>query len=76
MFTDYMMIAIIIISIALIAVVMIQGQTSGGLGSVFGGTDIYRTRRGIEKTLFNATFALAGLLLLFCLLTVMLQNRF
>ena len=76
LFTDYMMIAIIIVSISLIAIVIVQGQTSGGLGSVFGGTDIYRTRRGIEKSLFNATFALAGLLLLLCLSTVMLQNSF
>ncbi|MBV7337817.1 preprotein translocase subunit SecG [Chloroflexi bacterium TSY] len=74
-FTDYMMVAIIIVAIALMAIVLIQGQTSSGLGSVFGGTDIYRTRRGIEKTLFNATFILAGVFLLLCLLTVMLQNR-
>jgi len=76
LFTDFLMIAIIILAIALIAIILIQGQTSSGLGSVFGGTDIYRTRRGIEKTLFNVTFLLAGLFLLFCLLTVMLQTRF
>lgn len=74
-FTDFLMIAIIIVALALSGVVMIQGQTSGGLGSVFGGTDIYRTRRGIEKTLYNSTFVLAGVLLLLCLLTVMLQSR-
>ncbi len=74
--SSFMMIAIIIMSIALIGIVLVQGQTSSGLGSVFGGTDIYRTRRGMEKTLFNGTFLLAGLLLLFCLLTVMLQSRF
>lgn len=73
--TSFLMLAIIILAIALIGVVLIQGQTSSGLGSVFGGTDIYRTRRGIEKTLFNTTFLLAGLLLFFCLLTVMLQSR-
>ena len=75
-FTSYLMIAIIILAIALIGVIMIQGQSSGGLGSVFGGTDIYRTRRGIERTLFNVTFVLAGIFLFLSLLTVMLQNRF
>ncbi|MCB0086062.1 MAG: preprotein translocase subunit SecG [Caldilineaceae bacterium] len=75
-FTSYLMIAIIILGIALIGVIMIQGQSSGGLGSVFGGTDIYRTRRGIERTLFNVTFILAGIFLFLSLLTVMLQNRF
>lgn len=74
-FTDYMMVAIIIVAVALMAIILIQGQTSSGLGSVFGGTDIYRTRRGIEKTLFNATFILAGVFLLLCVLTVMLQNH-
>ncbi len=69
-FSGYLMIATIIVAIALIAVVLIQGQTSSGLGSVFGGTDIYRTRRGMEKTLFNVTFALAGLFLLLSFLAV------
>ena len=41
----FMMLATNIIALALISVVMIQGQTSAGLGSVFGGSDIYRTRR-------------------------------
>ena len=62
-FAGYLMIAADIVAIALIAVVLIQGQSSSGLGSVFGGTDIYRTRRGIEKTLFNITFLLAGIFL-------------
>ncbi|MCB0133127.1 MAG: preprotein translocase subunit SecG, partial [Caldilineaceae bacterium] len=53
-FAGYLMIATSIVAVALIAVVIVQGQTSGGLGSVFGGTDIYRTRRGMEKTLYNA----------------------
>lgn len=73
--TDFLSIAIIVLSIALIAIVLIQGQTSSGLGSVFGGTDIYRTRRGMEKTLFNATFVVAGLFLFLCLITVMISGR-
>ena len=42
----FMMIAMIIIAFALIAVVLVQGHTDSGIGSVFGGSDIYRTRRG------------------------------
>ena len=72
-FIDYMMIATNVIAISLIAIVLIQGQTSSGLGSVFGGSDIYRTRRGMEKTLFNITFMLAGLFMLFSLVTVMIE---
>jgi preprotein translocase subunit SecG len=72
-FAGYLMIAADIVAIALIAVVMIQGQSSSGLGSVFGGTDIYRTRRGIEKTLFNITFLLAGVFALLSLLAVIFE---
>jgi preprotein translocase subunit SecG len=69
-FGSFMMIASNIVALALIAVILIQGQTSGGLGSAFGGTDIYRTRRGIEKTLYNLTFALAAVFAVFALITV------
>jgi preprotein translocase subunit SecG len=69
-FAGYMMIASNIVAFALISVVLIQGQTGGGLGSAFGGTDIYRTRRGMEKSLFNITFILAGVYGLFAFITV------
>jgi len=70
--TTFLMIAMNIVAIALISVVVIQGQTGAGLGSVFGGSDIYRTRRGIEKTLWQLTFVLTAVFLLLCLVTVML----
>jgi len=66
----FMMIAMIIIALALIAVVLVQGHTNSGIGSVFGGSDIYRTRRGMEKTLFNVTFLLAGIFFVLALVTV------
>ncbi len=64
------MIAMIIIALALIVVVLVQGHTDTGIGSVFGGSDIYRTRRGMEKTLFNVTFLLAGIFFVLALITV------
>jgi preprotein translocase subunit SecG len=67
------MIATIIIAIALVGVVLLQGQ-SGGLGSAFGGdANIYRTRRGVEKTLYNMTIILASLFLFLSLLSVAVQ---
>ncbi len=69
----FLMIAANIVALALISVVMIQGQTSAGLGSMFGGSDIYRSRRGMEKTLYNATFVLAGLYFVLSLLSVGLE---
>lgn len=69
-FVSFLMIASMIIGVALTAVVLVQGHSTGGLGSVFGGSDIYRTRRGMEKTLFNLTFLLAGIFFLLSLLAV------
>lgn len=53
---------------ALIAVVLLQVR-GGGLGGIFGQADtVYRTRRGIEKTLFNLTIVLAVLFIAVALL--------
>jgi preprotein translocase subunit SecG len=59
-FQPYIQIIQIIISIALIAIILVQAQGQGGLGGIFGGdSTVYRTRRGVEKTLFNVTIGLA-----------------
>jgi len=64
----YLNIVQIIISVALVAVILLQVR-SGGLGGVFGGTDtaVYKTRRGVERTLFNIT---VGLSVVFFVITV------
>ena len=51
----------IIISITLIMIILLQAKGSGGLGGIFGGAESsgFRTRRGIEKTLFRFTILLA-----------------
>jgi len=69
-FVSFLMIATIIIAIALSTIVLIQASGASGLGSAFGGSDIYRTRRGMEKTLYNLTFLLAGVFFLLSLLAV------
>jgi preprotein translocase subunit SecG len=49
----------IIVSVALIAVILLQAKGSG-LGGIFGGdSSIYKTRRGVEKTLHQATIGLS-----------------
>ena len=61
--------AMILVSVVLTTMILLQAK-GGGLGSAFGGdnTSIYRTRRGFEKLLFQATivtsFAFFGLALL------------
>jgi preprotein translocase subunit SecG len=58
----YFLVAQILIAIALIATVLFQLR-GGGIGGIFGQADsVYRTRRGIESTLFKLTIILAVLL--------------
>jgi preprotein translocase subunit SecG len=65
---NYFLIAQILISIALIAAVLFQLR-GGGIGGIFGQADsVYRTRRGIESTLFRLTIILVTLLVVFAVL--------
>ncbi|OGN16619.1 MAG: preprotein translocase subunit SecG [Candidatus Yanofskybacteria bacterium RIFCSPHIGHO2_02_FULL_46_19] len=51
----------IVVSILLIVAILLQ-QKGGGLGAAFGGDgQVYRSRRGIEKSLFIATIILTAL---------------
>jgi len=56
----YLHIAQIILGVALIVIILLQLRSSGA-GSVFGGgeSSIYRTRRGVERTLFVVTIILS-----------------
>ena len=50
-----------ILSVALTAALLLQVK-GGGLGGIFGQADtVYRTRRGVEKTLFQITIVLVVL---------------
>jgi len=54
----YLLVAQILVSTALIATVLFQLR-GGGIGGIFGQADsVYRTRRGIESTLFKLTIIL------------------
>ena len=55
---NYLHIAQIVVAVALILIVLLQVR-GGGLGGIFGQADtVYRTKRGVEKTLFQLTIAL------------------
>ncbi len=57
----YLHVAQIVLSITLILVILLQVR-GGGLGGIFGQPDtVYRTKRGVEKTLFQLTIALVVL---------------
>jgi preprotein translocase subunit SecG len=65
----YLNIAQIIISAALVVVILLQTK-GGGMGGVFGGTEtaVYKTRRGVERTIFNITI---GLSIAFFVITIL-----
>jgi preprotein translocase subunit SecG len=67
----YLSIALIIVSIALIASVIMQSK-GAGLGGLTGGDmgGVFTARRGIEKTLFKVTIVLSVIFFLLCLATV------
>ena len=71
--TTYLQIVQIILSIATIALVILQSK-GGGLSRMFGGEGgIYKTRRGFEKTLFNITMGVIIAFFVFSLLSVIFQ---
>lgn len=60
----------IIISVALIVLILLQSK-GAGLGSVFGGTgSVFKTRRGIERLLFNFTIAFAAIWAIFSIVSI------
>jgi preprotein translocase subunit SecG len=67
-----MNLAQIVIAISLIVVIMLQTK-GAALGGVFGRSDsaVYKTRRGIEKTVFNVTIGLSVVFFMLAMLNVM-----
>lgn len=49
----------IIVSVLLITVILLQNRGAGVSGLFGGGGNVYRTKRGLDKTLFKATIVLA-----------------
>lgn len=68
--TTYLNIAQILVSVFVIMAILMQVR-GGGLGGIFGAPDTtYRSRRGMEKTLFRFTIALMVLFILLSITSV------
>ena len=64
----------ILVSIALMASILMQSR-GAGLGATFGGdSSVYRSRRGIEKRLFQFTVILAVLFVIFSIIAFRLGS--
>jgi len=69
----YFYIAQIIVAVALIVVSLLQVK-GGGLGGIFGQADtVYRTKRGLEKTLFQFTIALVVIFIVLSIVSLRLS---
>lgn len=66
----YLNVAQIVLSVALILAILLQIR-GGGLGGIFGQADtVFRTRRGVEKTLFQLTIVLVVLFIIVSIITL------
>ena len=68
----YLQIAQIIVAVVLIGIILLQVR-GGGLGGIFGQPDtVYRSRRGMERTLFRSTIVLVALFVLISILALIM----
>jgi len=66
----YLNVAQIVLAVALTLIILFQVR-GGGLGGIFGQPDtVYRTKRGVEKTMFQLTIALAVLFIIVAVISV------
>ena len=63
-FANYLNLAEIVVSVALILVIVLQARGSGFGGALGGSSSFFRTRRGVEKTLFQLTIVLVVIFIL------------
>ena len=62
----------IIVSIALIAAILLQARGTGLSGTFGGDSAVYRSRRGVERRLWQFTIVLLGLFVVFSLASYIL----
>jgi preprotein translocase subunit SecG len=64
----------ILVSVALMLAVLLQARGAGLSGTFGGDSAVYRSRRGIEKRLFQFTIILGALFVIFSLANLTLST--
>ncbi|MCL4466776.1 MAG: preprotein translocase subunit SecG [Chloroflexi bacterium] len=70
----YVTIVEIILSLALILLVLVQTRGEGFSATFSADSSIFRTRRGVEKTLFQLTIAVAVIWVLMSIVSVIVNR--
>lgn len=70
----YFQIAELLMAILLTVLILLQARGDGFNATFNTETTVFRTRRGIEKTLFNVTIVVAVLFLLLTIVSVLLAK--
>jgi len=69
----YFLVAQILIAAGLVTTILLQLH-GGGIGGIFGQADsVYRTRRGLQKTMLRLTIILTIIFVIFSFLIVLVQ---
>ncbi|HZQ99238.1 MAG TPA: preprotein translocase subunit SecG [Chloroflexota bacterium] len=71
----YLNVLQIVVSAALIALVLMQSRGSGFTGTSQDQTTVFRTRRGIEKTIFQFTLFMAAVFVIVSIASVLIAAR-
>ena len=70
----YLNIAQIVLAAALVFAILLQVR-GGGMGGIFGQADtVFRTRRGVERTLFRLTIILVILFIVVSIVSVRISS--
>ncbi len=71
--SSYLNVAQIIISIVLMVVILLQSKGAGFSGTFNNDASVFRTRRGLEKTLFQLAIGLAAVFIVISILSVIVS---
>ncbi len=71
--SSYVNIAQIIIAIVLMVVVLLQSKGASFSGTFNNDASVFRTRRGLEKTLFQLAIGLAAVFIVISILSVIVS---
>ena len=64
----------LLVSIALIAAILLQARGTGLSGAFGGDSAVYRSRRGVEKRLWQFTIVLLAMFVIFSIASYKLQT--